>query len=542
MIIFLWLVGNQIRRPLMYDDANFAFAAKAVAETGVPWGNQGWMSDRGDFSQREQWALWHPPLYVYLIGTLARLPWPQLLTLRAPGIVGGLATGLLTFLLAADVSAGTPSERQLSGGIAATVALLSPLSVQSALILDIDFPLLLPGMLLFSLLYLRLEDTDCWPLLAPLFALLLWAKMTNPLLLVPALVGWQVLRGKPARGLGHGLAIGVGGAALFAISWLGVGTALHFPLDMPFAVNLAQWRDSADVARRAYADAGSFIAGTQPAVLWLGPGLVALGLMGVCVRLAQLARHWRIRKVDLFVILLAPLVVGYVNKSAGWFPKYQVALAPVLAIIGAPLAARVWPWRRAWLAAVLLATTAGVGVLVMTTIGDDWAVERSWAIDPTAAAWLVAILLLPLVAGLACRERALTPLAIAALAVGWSLGTDQYQRQADYATGYWYGTTGTDAATRWVDARIRPSQTYVAAKEVAWRARSQRYVDQDTLTTLLESGQPFSDAWQGEPIVAIVAWSREPYVADLLNRKLLGFHETARLGDYVVYEPEVSGR
>src|SRR5207237_6060876 len=61
-IVYLALVATQLDRPLMYDDANFALAARAVAETGLPFGNQGWMSERGDFSQREQWALWHPPL------------------------------------------------------------------------------------------------------------------------------------------------------------------------------------------------------------------------------------------------------------------------------------------------------------------------------------------------------------------------------------------------------------------------------------------------------------------------------------------------
>ena len=34
----------------MYDDANFALAAKAVADTGLAFGNQGWMTERGDFS------------------------------------------------------------------------------------------------------------------------------------------------------------------------------------------------------------------------------------------------------------------------------------------------------------------------------------------------------------------------------------------------------------------------------------------------------------------------------------------------------------
>ena len=51
-LVYLVLVGRQLGRPLMYDDANFALAAKSVAETGVPFGNQGWMSDRGDLSHR----------------------------------------------------------------------------------------------------------------------------------------------------------------------------------------------------------------------------------------------------------------------------------------------------------------------------------------------------------------------------------------------------------------------------------------------------------------------------------------------------------
>ena len=86
---------------------------------------------------------------------------------------------------------------------------------------------------------------------------------------------------------------------------------------MPFGVNLVQWQDSADVARRAYASPGAFVDGLQPTVMWLGPGLVALGLIGVAVRSAQLARGWRIRKVDLLIGFAVVLVLGYVNKSAG---------------------------------------------------------------------------------------------------------------------------------------------------------------------------------------------------------------------------------
>ena len=77
----------------MYDDANFALGARAVAETGLPYGNQGWMSERGDFSQREQWALWHPPLYIYVIGAFANSVAGRRWSCACPRCSSGLASG-----------------------------------------------------------------------------------------------------------------------------------------------------------------------------------------------------------------------------------------------------------------------------------------------------------------------------------------------------------------------------------------------------------------------------------------------------------------
>ena len=80
-------------------------------------------------------------------------------------------------------------------------------------------------------------------------------------------------------------------------------------------------------------------------MIWLGPGLVALGLIGIALRSAELVCRWRIRKSDLLIGVAAILVLGYVNKSAGWFPKYQVALAPLLACLAAPTVAQLWELR-----------------------------------------------------------------------------------------------------------------------------------------------------------------------------------------------------
>jgi 4-amino-4-deoxy-L-arabinose transferase-like glycosyltransferase len=538
--LFAVLVVRQLGRELMYDDANFALAARAVAETGLPFGNQGWMSERGDFSQREQWALWHPPLYVYLLGLFAKVGGWTPAVLRVPALLAGMATAGLTYLLARDLTRGPPPARRLAGGVAVALVMLCPLAIQSALILDIDFTLLLPLSLLFIWLYVRLEATrHQWLVLGPLFAMLLWSKMTNPLPLLAVVTAWQVLRGQPARALAHLVGIGGAGAVLFGFTWLAIGRWLGFPLDMPFSVNAVQWQDSAEVARRAYASPGAFVEGLQPTVLWLGPGLVSLGLAAIAARCGQLARCWEFRRADVLIGLLVLFVLGYVNKSAGWFPKYQIALAPPLACLGAPLIAYAW-CARPRLTLVIATALALVGAVVQARlVRDDWALERTWAIDATAAAWLLGALVVG--ALLALPWRAVGSAAVAGLGgigLGWMISASSLQVAAPYSTTYWYGTRGASEAAAWLDEHLTDTETYVSAKEVAIHARDQRYVDQDNLVYLFGTGRAFDGRWADEPVRAIVTWQREPYVADLLGRgvRAANYREVARFGDYVVYE------
>jgi hypothetical protein len=542
VVLYLALVAAQLNRPLMYDDANFALGARAVADTGLPYGNQGWMSDRGDFSHRDQWALWHPPLYLYADGLLARIGGWTPPVLRLLGVLGGLATALLTFLLARDLTRGPDTVKAVAGAIAVVLVMVCPLTIQSTLVLDIDFPILLPLCLLFLWLYPKLESTRItWLWLAPLFSVMLWAKMTNPIPLLAVIGVWQLLRGRWQRGALHAVAIGGLGIGVAGIAWLGLGTLLGFPLDMPFGVNLVQWQDSADVARRAYTSVGAFVDGLQPTVIWLGPGLVTLGLVGVAVRIAQLARCWQMRNVDLLIGFAVLLVLGYVNKSAGWFPKYQVALAPLLACIAAPVVAHVWYARPRVVTACAAGAIAASAGITLSLVRDGWALERTWAIQPAAAAWLLGVVLVAALAGLVWKQPvASATFALVGLAVGWSLGVDAVQVHADYQTDYWYGTTGTQQAAAWVDAHLQPGETYLGAKEIAIRSQDHRYVDQDNLLYALSIGKPLEDNWMGEPLHALVTWQREPYIADMFSRATAGsmFHEVARYGDYVIYAPD----
>jgi hypothetical protein len=93
-----WLLAPQLGKPFVYDDVNFALGAEAVARTGLPFGNQGYLLHL--YEQREQWALWHPPLYIYALGLTMALFGSSEAALRSLGIACQVLAAGLTFDLA----------------------------------------------------------------------------------------------------------------------------------------------------------------------------------------------------------------------------------------------------------------------------------------------------------------------------------------------------------------------------------------------------------------------------------------------------------
>ncbi len=539
-----WLILPQLRQPLIYDDVNFAFAAEAVARTGLPLANAGHMSDRWDFSQREQWALWHPPLYIYLLGLQFKLFGVSELSARALGVACGLVTALLVYLIgrALQPGAGRAIAREATGLLGAAFFLLNPLTIQSALILDIDGTILTLLMTLMVYVLLRFPPEShprTLRVLTVLFALSLWAKMTTPLGLLGCLAAVRVLAGRFKQGIREVLAIGVGGGAAFLLTWGLACLTLGMPFDMPFAVTWIELLDAAGTSKGWLQSPMTLAQTLAVPVLWSGPFLALLFATAGLARLRGFAVTRKIQPVDLLIGFGVLIFAVYLIKMAGEFPKYHIAMLPF------------------WSAATAALVVAVVGRLLpieaaLTAAGlvlFDWYFQRTpdvWVhglyrgifaelgFFPALLACLV-VTALYLANGRDLARNVVLVLVMMTLA--WTSAVERGFGRATSSTTYFHGTSGQRDAAVVVDSLTRPGEFYAAAKEVAWYAHNQRYLDQDTLEYFVSSaGGRFDGQLVGYDVRVLALWVRPRDLREFYEKALApAYDRVAERGDYVIW-------
>ena len=543
--VYLALVVPQLGRPLVYDDVNFAFAARAVANSGLAFANAGHMSDRWDFSQRDQWALWHPPLYIYLLGLQFKVFGASEVSARSLGVAFGLGTAALIYLTGRALVVGGARGAEVTGLLAAAFFLTSPLAIQSALILDIDGTVLTFLLSVMAYVLVRFppeRHPRSLPILAVLFAVALWSKMTTPLGLLGALVAARLLAGRWRQALREMLVVGLGGGALFLATWALACLLLRMPFEMPFAVtwiqlglaadSTAAWRSSPAAAARALA----------PGLLWAGPYLALLFAAACAGRLGGYAASRKAQPVDFLLGFGVLVYVVYLIKLAGGFPKYHVAMLPFWAMGAAALIVEV-VGRVGWWEAVLLGCAGVVFGWYFHSLSDAWV----FGVNRELVGTLVAV---PLMLGLVlaavygCARRLLwrgaavvVPLICTAAALAWGPGVVSRMAVADHSTTYFYGSRGQREAAAVLDTLVRPDEFYVASKDVAWYATNQRYVDQETLEYFVRSqGGRYEGELLGYDVRVLALWEQPDFLKAHYRQLLAPGHDlVAQRGDYAVW-------
>ena len=543
--LYGWLLSPQLGKPLVYDDVNFALGAQAIARTGLPYGNQGYLLHL--YNEQDQWALWHPPLYLYSLGLTFALFGTTEVAARGLGVTYQLLSATLAFDIARRLLPATATAwaRAAAGMLAVALFLLGPLTVQAALILDIDNTALMLLVTLFVWLVLRLParwTPKIIASLAVLYTVTLWAKLTTPLLLLAALTFTRLFQGTSLRGALEALVVGVLGWALFLVSWTVLTMATGMSFDYTFTVATREALDSGASTRDRFVSWNAFVNGVAPAILWIGPFFCLLFVAAGLPRLWRLLRGRGLEPGDLVVVLGAAIYLVYIVKLAGGFPKYHAAMLPFWAAASAALAVRsAGRPNRGQLAVGLLGGLAAT-LWLAGHVAETWELRFSANLVGVLVGvpFLIGAVIAVLWAWLGRATLAgSVPVALTVLTLAWSAVLNVHHRQGDGSTGYYYGRWGQDAAARALTDRVGPDELYIASKEVAWYVANQRYVDQESWQHVVwdVNRGTWDGTWLGWEVRLLALevgdeWWRATYERALLPRyRLWGEH-----GNFILLE------
>jgi hypothetical protein len=125
---------------------------------------------------------------------------------------------------------------------------------------------------------------------------------------------------------------------------------------------------------------------------------------------------------------------------------------------------------------------------------------------------------------------------LAALFVGWAVAVNGTQARADYSTNYYYGTRGQREAAAVLNG-LGYDGPWIGAKEVAWYARNQMYIDADTFWWLvIAEGLRFEGQALGYDVRVVVAWTTDPDVRYFFWENLGSrYVQVAEAADYTVW-------
>lgn len=361
-------VAVYLDRPPRGDEADFAwFAREAIAVHGAPWVAAADTAKRLPDGARETrfYGLWHPPLYLYVLGAVASVAPASIAALRAVGLLALALSGVVMWRMSTDALG-----RETPAAVRAwplSIAILSPLVTQGSLYLDIDNTLLATGLLLFVWRFARPGDRLAPSRLLELVALLglvACTKLTDMPMLVMACAIYAMFEPRPLRQLAAlGLVVGLtAGLAVAAYVWYCRVTGI--PPEYMFTVGFGGRRD-------LFATTKSLLAVVRAVrwhVTWFSP---VLTLALAAVALERVAVWWRTRRaepLDLALILSCGLFVAY-GIFGAMFGKYTVPAALMAALTIGVRTARSW---RTWPAPS--AATAGAAALALGAALALWPV------------------------------------------------------------------------------------------------------------------------------------------------------------------------
>jgi len=319
------------------DEIEWGPQAEAILRRGAP------VLEEGDWrflvspdshvrqSGGRTYGLWHPPLYLMALAGHIAIFGASTKSVRLFGALCFLAALVLTGRLARSLArrAGMqPEPAALCGWLAVALLTVNPYAVQGSVFVDIDNTLLIPFQILFFAAFFRwAERASVHSALAVVvtIALMLWTKVTTPLILIILAGGYLVFNGQRRAVFGFGALTPVG-AGLFLGTWWLYARAVGLPFEYPFVFTHA--------AKAGALFGSSFferLNAVRYAVTWISFPLCLLWLVTIAGRAREVWRTWHLSPIDL-VLLSSLAIFGFYGGLVGASGKYIVPAMPFLAL------------------------------------------------------------------------------------------------------------------------------------------------------------------------------------------------------------------
>jgi len=524
ILLFSLMSATIAHESLHLDNADFAGAATAVADTGKP------IFYRGENDPTEL-ALWHPPLYIYLLGGWFKIFGIGAAQARIFGTLCAILQGWMVLAIVATLFG--PQARSLIEPWFWAIYLLNPYTVQTASVLDIDSTIYGPLLCWVLLATLRLnwhagEERQhppsrwdyAWVVAAITVAL--WAKLTTILLVIPfifllLLRPWGFWRAARVTVLTAAY-----GAAAFLVTYFAFGAVFHLNVKFTFSFLLYSFLTRMSRGSSSHSGLAARLADMRFNVQSMIPFLIRwTGLLpwfglagGILVAGWKALRSQSLRAWDYFLLLFlaGATTLYYCAQTTTWggspfkytFVFWGVTLlAPLLlAFDGELWGAKPAESRGKNLWSVGVAFRLGLLLLfVIAAWYGRYRLQDHQLREWRVAFWAVlppALLLLPSI-GASFEKRKVFGYTQVALLLGissWAglqFGVAVYQLGVSYSTTYDYGQTGMEAAAAFL-ADLPENELFSSMKDLGHLTHRRYYDDYGAVNAGPAFTQAFIDA------------------------------------------------
>lgn len=534
--LFVVLVAVQSGKSFVLDEIDFPTVSNTVSQSGVP------MYYHGEQAPIHP-GTYHPTLYINTLATFIRAFGFNETSVRFFGVICVLLSAYLLVKIYRMLAKKHDGIENLFLGL----YLLSPYTIANATLPDID-PTILPVLLLLfiyvSLRYL-LQKKEMGNrviiILGLLFSVVLWSKLTTPLVIPPFLACLAYIMTKDVKkSLLFTVKVAALGAGVFVTTYLIYCLALNLSLTYTYTFLLASFTKGTSSDGPIIGIINN-IGNIRYFVYWITlPLLTVLGvsIFGVLFDKTN-DEKTRIKKLLIATALLITIFYIALISPFGGFFKYPF---PVFGILLLSIAFYYDKYLRktnlnVWYAGLAIL----IGYVMEKSIWEDSMFLSGKPFDFLWVILIIAIASYVLLTKYKDKQTAKVIFTLVVVfAIGFQLSISRVQATAPYPTKYLYGQMGLDETADYLRVKTKPDEVIWSMKDVGFYVHNKFYesystyfdksLQQDTITMLKEGKVRYYVATTG------IGQDNINYYTDV--KKILDENATVdkRIGNFIIYK------